>query len=124
MKKYIILINTLLFCSLVNGQAWIPILPNDSSQISAYYYSQQPSMVLDSNGTPFIAFIENTDSSRIVVKKYNGSIWEKVGIGNPSGAYSSNPIIGINPSGEIYLAFKAYQSGYRVKKLNGKFIQN
>lgn len=76
---------------------------------------------LDSNGTPYVAFNDNSSGNKCVVKMYDGSDWVSVGVPVSSGAARSIELA-IDNNGIPYVAFYEQEqnaAGYIYRFENG-----
>jgi uncharacterized protein YjdB len=105
------------------GDDGIPALSNGNG--TAF----QAGLALDDNGLPYVAYLENSTTGTIKVKKFNGSVWIPVGADGFSGGYPDAISIGDVPEGVTigldentpYIAYSDYLSSSKitVKKFNG-----
>ncbi len=77
------------------------------------------SVALDKNNTPYIAFVDNNNSGKITVKKYNGLVWELVGTSGLSGSAAWQFKFLISADNTPYVFYQE-SSGISVEKFNGK----
>ena len=62
-------------------------------------------IVLDSNDTPYVVYMDDAYETRVTVKKYNGTDWETVGSPGFSPGWATFPSLAIDRSGTPYVAF-------------------
>lgn len=82
-------------------------------------YSSTPSIAIASDGTPYIAWFDNSNGrGEIYVRGWNGNSWAEVGQGSASGGGISNtlwgafdPSLAIAPDGTLYLAWADSSNG-------------
>jgi hypothetical protein len=119
MKYCLLFLTSLQFYSFTHAQEWTPVgkVGFTSNAVGI------PSMALDKNGTPYIAFLSSNDSHYITVMKYDGNKWVNVGLTSLGTAayYGAALDIAIDTSGIPYVAFNdsAANTKLTVKKYNG-----
>ena len=110
-----------------NGTYWQYVGPPDFSAGSRI---SDISLEIDPDGTPYIAFQDNFNNGayeKVIVMKFNGTSWQKVGSpGFIDPDYTNGPSLQIAPDGTPYIAFKDYEKSGKatVMKLNGTSWQN
>ncbi len=84
---------------------------------SVYY----PSLVIDSDGTPYLAYRDDWHSYKATVKKFNGTDREFVGVPGLSDNYAGSPSLAIDANHILYIAYADGAVGYAitVQKFNG-----
>ncbi|GGN12784.1 hypothetical protein GCM10010967_55980 [Dyadobacter beijingensis] len=95
-----------------NGSAWEAVGAGDASGAGA----SMTQISVDEHGNPLLVYLDGNgnDAGKPVVKRWNGSTWEKVGSGDISAANVSQPRLATHRSGAIYLA---YQNMYLDQEL-------
>ena len=103
MKLYKIIITLFIGISFSHSaltQSWINVGPSNFSSGYASYNCIQ----VDSNGTPYIAYIDTSLGYEIFVKKFDGVSW--VNVGNPG--FAPSPVYGVSldldSAGKPYVA--------------------
>ena len=79
--------------------------------------SSVPSLAIDSNGTPYIGFIDKNNGDKITVMKFNGADWETVGSPGFSPTIAWNASLAIY-NDTPYIAYYYSKDAY-VMKYNG-----
>jgi len=107
--KNISFILILLFAMIaVHAQTWERVVPlgilGDSTN--------PPSMALDSAGTPYLAFEDNTNSRKVTVKRLSDNNWETVGNAGFSPEDVVTVQIVIHPDGTPYVIFPDSKNDY------------
>jgi uncharacterized protein YjdB len=80
-----------------------------------------PSMTIDKNGIPYVAFWDGTDSDRTKVFKYVSGEWQNVGVGNVTGKYTNNSALAVDYLNRVYIAFADEDHDFKtcVRRFNG-----
>ncbi len=93
-------------------------------------HSEYPSIAIAPDGMPYVAWVDgNSGNWEIYVRRWNGNIWEEVGVGSASGGGISNnvgastyPSIAIAIDGTPYVAWEDYSGDnvdIYVRRWNG-----
>ena len=101
-----------------DGSSWVPV---GSPRFSAGY-AFLPSIAIAPDGTPYIAYCDNSDLNMITVMKYNGTSWVTVGGAHMSAGSALYPSLAIDRSGTPYVAYEdesILSGGGTVMKYNG-----
>lgn len=101
---------------------WIAVgTPGFTSGVAAYI-----SLVIDHSNTPVVAFQDGANSSKLSVKKFDGTNWIDVGTSAISNGNAQYIDMEVSPSGDLYVAYKdAGLSGkLNVKKFDGSAWSN
>ncbi len=106
MKRIIILSVILFFINVVNAQQWQYIGSRGIGNGMGHGFYQ--SLALDSNGAPYVAYVDVDHNYKISVIRYHNNAWEWVGNPGISTASAWNIVkIKINPvSNQPYILFK------------------
>lgn len=94
-----------------NGSSWTSYGSGTALNINAAKYAYHPSLAVDSAGNPTVAWTENVDSTttKVFVKRWNGSSWDTLGT---SGLlHASGPQLAIGDNGKPVLAYLKCVSG-------------
>ncbi|KAA9007667.1 hypothetical protein F4V43_04070 [Paenibacillus spiritus] len=89
------------------------------------YQIKSPSIAVDKQGTPYIAFVNSAMTGKVTVMKFNGTAWEEVGdpvADNLGNAYVS---LALDSTGTPYVAYRDNDNDSRatVKKWeNGQWV--
>ncbi len=108
---------SLLMVKKFTGSSWEDV---GSGGISAGW-ADYASIVLNSDGTPYIAYRDRANGYKATVKKFNGDSWETVGIQGFSAGQANYTTIAINGNGTPYIVYRDYVNSYKatVMKFNG-----
>lgn len=111
----------------LNGSTWVTVGSEGFTIDEANFIS----LAIDSDGIPYIAYIESENVEpihlgEVTVKKFDGSIWETVGIEGVSDDEGTYPSLAIDNNGVPYIVYInviTHWLGYTfnpvVKKFNG-----
>jgi hypothetical protein len=107
----------LCFVTVAAAQTWKPVGPdeNDQPSISDTFHDN---VVIAPDGTPYIAYMDESIGGAVVVKKFNGTTWEVVGNAGIYNNYSSNVSLAIAPDGTLYVSFLSAPIGTLTPVLN------
>ncbi|MDQ4139557.1 MAG: Ig-like domain-containing protein, partial [Bacteroidota bacterium] len=99
------------------GSSWVDV---GSGGISAGE-TNYSNIVLDANGTPFIAYVDYANNNRATVKKYNGSSWVEVGQGGLSAGKTESTRLVLDANGTPFVVYVDKANNYKatVRKFNG-----
>jgi hypothetical protein len=78
---------------------------------------EQPSLAIDPNGTPYVAYQNSNPDLTISVMKYNGASWTPVGGAGISADPEEQPSLAIDGSGTPYVACKHLGSDINYNKI-------
>jgi len=103
MKKtcLLILFSFLVFCDCY-GQGWNPVGNQGFTPSKAY----NPTLALDTGGTPYVAFVDSAYGLMASVMRFNGSNWEYVGSPGFSNGDVATTAIAIDKNGTPYVVFQ------------------
>jgi hypothetical protein len=120
-----------------DGSAWIEVGTGSASDLGIsqdyWEYSEQPSVAVAPDGTPFVAWHTTRAAApldlEVYIRSWNGTAWVEVGAGSASGRGVSNtpylsvsPSLAIAPDGTPYVAWYDSSGGnyeIYVKHWNG-----
>ncbi|MFC0519002.1 FG-GAP-like repeat-containing protein [Mucilaginibacter angelicae] len=108
MNKFYALLSLLFFIacpSLLSAQTWKPFGADEEISAPSLGFTSSNIIAISPDGTPYIAFTDNTNNNTITVKKYDGKRWVQVGITINEGYYSSDPALAFSTDGTPYLAY-------------------
>lgn len=97
-----------------DGSNWETVGPEGISDRGG----DSPQLAFDQNHNPVLAYLDRYgyNIGQVVVKKWDGSNWQNVGIGVISEGYASVPAIVTCPSGAIYVSY------YGIKDLGEDLV--
>jgi hypothetical protein len=83
--------------------------------------SMYPSIVIDSNNTPYAAMSDIGNGSKATVKRFDGTNWVNVGDGNASSGIAQHTTMAISSNDNLYVAYADYLNGQKatVSKFDG-----
>ncbi|WP_266203368.1 Ig-like domain-containing protein [Pontibacter kalidii] len=96
-----------------NSRVWQPIGTSGFSTGQASWNK----VIIDANGTPYVAFTDVAREGRITVMKYNGSVWTVVGAPGFSGRLDpglDNLSFALDRNGVPYVAYEDEDNGRNV----------
>ena len=105
-----------------NGTNWVGVGLRGFSAGNAYFTS----LAIDNNGTPYVAYRDDSNSKRATVKKFNGTSWVDVGSAGLSAGEVSYTSLAIDNNGTPYVAYRDHSNSLKatVMKFNGKNWEN
>jgi len=62
----------------LKAQTWKPLGPDENDNPSVTF-SAYTTISISPNGTPYIAYNDNTQNEKVTVKRFNGTKWVVVG---------------------------------------------
>src|SRR5690554_2994925 len=87
---------------------------------SAGKTSYNTHMAISSTGIPFVAYVDKTDDNSVVVNRYVGNQWEKMGyIVGKTSAGNESFSIALDTNDVPYVVYTTTTSNLRVSKFNG-----
>lgn len=97
----------LLTCFKAYPQAWVYVGTPKFSDGAATHTQ----IAIDTAGIPYVSYLDYANYSRVTVKKYNGSVWQNVGVPAFSDTTGDNaPAIALDKAGTPYVAFISAES--------------
>jgi len=108
-----------------NGTDWVLVGQRGfSASLSGSIHSNVygiPSLAVDGNGTPYVAYTETENANKMTVAKFDGANWVTVGGPGFSVAIGDYSQIVFDAGGAPYIAWNEPNNSYRVtvKKFNG-----
>ena len=116
-----ILLFLLILVAKLHGQCtWTPLGPNDDNYPSIGL-AELTSIVIDTNGIPFIVYKDGVYGGKATVVKYNGNKWNYVGSPGFTTASILEISMALDASSTPYVAFPDIPNGNKtsVMKFNG-----
>ncbi len=101
-----------------NGTTWVPV----GSKRFSSGYAFLPSIAIAPDGTPYIAFCDDSHLNMISVMKYDGTTWVTVGAAHLSVGSALYPSLAIDKGGTPYVGYMdeaPVSGGATVMKYNG-----
>jgi len=122
MKKSLLLFTILFFTILVQAQTWQSLGPDDSNRInvgSTNFSTEYYTSLAVNSGIPYVAY-QDYSTSKIFVRKFNGTTWETLGSAAASEGQAYYSSLAFSNT-SLYLAYRdvEYSSKATVKKFNG-----
>lgn len=116
-KRLLGIILLLSMTTYAHAQVWVYV---EHEGISAGQIDY-PDIVVDGNGTPYIAYEDLANDQKVTVMKYYNHSWAAVGSPGISAGWSEDISIAIDGNGVPYVAYKDYANngGATVMKFNG-----
>ncbi len=107
---------------LVNS-VWQTVGVEVTANTATYFYV---SLVVDSGGTPYVAFYDGYNSNKLSVKKYNGSSWISVGSAGFSAGQADYISLALDNNDVPYVAYRDGGTANKatVMKYNGSSWEN
>lgn len=81
------------FAGAWDGERWNPL--GTELNLRADAYAGFPSLALDAQGVPTVAFLQASDGFKLVVKRWNGSTWDLIGTPGGLGARSPKVVLSL-----------------------------
>lgn len=100
-----------------NGSLWENL---EQTGLSTYPWINKPRIVIDSNNTIYVGFIDNL--SRVHIKKLNNNVWESVGADLFTTSTTTNFELNVDHNNVLYATYNEVNDNRRkvkVKKYNG-----
>ncbi len=94
----------IIICDTANAQSWHFVGSEEFSAGGA----GATTIAADPSGTPYVAYIDEANSNKASVMKYNGSNWVNVGVPGFSPGEVGWIALAIDPSGTPYVTFQDY----------------
>jgi hypothetical protein len=104
--------------ALLSGGVWAQAWANVGAP--GFAAGAGSSLALDAAGTPYVAYVDRDNGSKISVKKFVGAAWVDVGMPVSSGM-ALGPSLALDAAGKPYVAYKDYDQDDRitVKRFDG-----
>lgn len=105
-KLYALLFLILLLASpaLLSAQSWKPF-GADETVGPGPGFAASNTIAISPDGTPYVAFTDNSNNNTITIKKFDGKKWVQVGISISDGYYSSGAALAFGTDGAPYIAY-------------------
>lgn len=91
-----------------SGTAWSP-----SGQLVSDTAGSPPSIAVDANNTPFVAYGDNRNNGRLTIKYLSGTNWVPVGSAGISKGLAGYPVLKFSKQGVLHAVFSEDVGGQR-----------